>query len=116
MCMCPRQWEVVCTVVSDTGFLGHTFCALRELFEVTSFYPVRLDAVTEEGSICVAAQLHTKVQIMSHLNLLIPSKAQTSCLHHLRGTHGETAHLSLQKGCRDQYKALTLSTWHALFM
>lgn len=99
--MCPRQWDVMRAVVSDTGFLGHIFCALRLLFEVTNFHPSRPDAVTEVGSICVVAQLHTKVQTMSHLNLLIPSKAQTSCLHHLRGTHGETAHLNLQKCCCD---------------
>lgn len=75
----------MCTVlVSDTWFLGHRFCALNELFEVTSFHPVSTPrAVTEAGSIRVAAQLHTTLQ-MSDLNLLILSTAQTSCLHDLR--------------------------------
>ena len=59
--MCPREWEVTSTVlVSDTWVLGHTFCAFNELFEVTSFHPVSPPgAVTEAGSIHVAAQLHT---------------------------------------------------------
>lgn len=101
--MCPRQWEVMSSVlVSDTWFLGHTFCALNELFELTSFHPVSPPgAVTEAGSICVAAQLRTALQMMSDLNLLVPSKAQTSCLHHLRGTHGESVHLNLRKACGD---------------
>lgn len=83
--MCPRQWEVMSTVlVCGTWFLGHTLCALNDLLEVTSSHPVSPPgAVTEAGSICVPAQPHTTLQMMSDPNLLVPSKAETSCLHHL---------------------------------
>lgn len=93
MCMCPIQWEVTSTVlVIDTCFGPH----ILELFDMTSFHPVSSPgAVTKAGSIHVAAQLHSTLQMMSNLNLLVLSKAQTSCLHHLRGAHGETAHLNL---------------------
>lgn len=61
MCMYPIQWEVISTaLVIDTWGLGHTFCALGELFEMTSFHPVSSPgAVTKAGSIHVAAELHS---------------------------------------------------------
>ena len=100
--MCPRQWEVMNSVlVSDTWFLSHTFCALNELFEVTSFHPVSPPgAVTEAGSIRVAAQLHTTLQMIRSES---PCTVQGSnkLFAPSEGTHGETAHLNLRKACHD---------------
>lgn len=91
---CSGEWFLV--------LIFGCFCALNGLFKVTCFYPVSSpDAVTEAGSIRVAAQPHTTLQMMSDLNILVLSKAQTSCSHHLRGTHGETAQLNLRKACGD---------------
>lgn len=102
-CAWAQDCEVVSTVpISDICFLGHTFSTFCELFELTRFHCADPHgAVTRAGSTHVAAQLHTMLQVMSDLGFLIPCKAQTSCFHHLRGTHGETAHLSLQKACSD---------------